>query len=717
MKRNQVLTGIGVAMTAVGIVIAVQTNPPGVLKPSQQKTYTLQLLHASDLEGGVDAVDNAPNFAAIIDQLEDEFENTLTISAGDNVIPGPFFNAALFTDNQVFNDAANNLFGLPSDINGNGQSEQYKSLEGDRGRIDMSIMNAIGFDASAVGNHEFDGGPDTVQGFVQPDFGDESRLADDEWIGTQFPYLSANLDLSNKGPFSQLATDEIIFESEFVTGPQESLAEELTPRLAPAIILERGGEQIGVVGATTPLLQELSSPGNTEIVGPDENNVKALADVLQPVIDQITEQGVNKVVLTTHLQQIALEQELISELSGVDIVIAGGSNTILADNTDTLRTGDEAGNSYPIITENADGDPAAIVSTAGEYSYAGRLVADFDSEGVLIPDSIDPEVSGAFATTDEIVNQVSGDNDPFAERSKGSQVKTLVNLVQEVVSSQDGNVFGETDVFLDGRREQVRTEETNLGNLTADANLEAAQAEDDSVVVSIKNGGGIRAPIGKVGEEGQLLPPQANPNTGKEQGEISQLDIVNSLRFNNGLTLLDVSRSELEQLIEHSVANTAPGNTPGQFPQISGLEFSFDPTEQAIEFNDDGTVATKGNRVQSLAITNENGETVDVIVEDGELVGDPSEEIRLVTLNFLANGGDGYPFPAFGKNRVDLVEPDTERTGEATFANDGSEQDAFAEFLADNFPADDDSNKSAFNQEETPSNKDQHIVNIRSQPL
>ena len=706
----------GEPLLAVGNEVSGSTTVYNVdLTDQQESTYSLQLFHASDLEGGIDAIDNAPNFAAIVDQLEGDFENTLTISAGDNVIPGPFFNAALFADNQVFNDAANNLFGLPGDVNGDGQPEQYEALEGDRGRIDMSIMNAIGFDASAIGNHEFDAGSDAVQGFVQPGFGDASGLADDGWIGTQFPYLSANLDFSNNGALSDIATDQIISESEFVTGPQESLSGEVTPRLAPATILERGGEQIGVVGATTPLLQELSSPGNTEIVGPDENNVQALADVLQPVIDQITDQGVNKVVLTTHLQQIALEQELIGQLSGVDIVIAGGSDTILADNTDTLRSGDEADDSYPLITENADGDPAAIVSSAGEYSYVGRLVAEFDSNGVLIPDSIDPEVSGAFATTDEVVNQVSGNNDPFAEGTKGSQVQSLVDSVEEVVSSQDGNVFGQTEVFLDGRREEVRTEETNLGNLTADANLEAAQAEDDSVVVSIKNGGGIRAPIGEVGDQGELLPPQANPDTGKEQGQISQLDIVNSLRFNNGLTLLDVSRGELEKLIEHSVAGTAPGNTPGQFPQVSGLEFSFDPTEQAIEFNDDGTVATEGDRVQSLAITNEDGETVDVIVEDGELVGDPSEEIRLVTLNFLADGGDGYPFDEFGANRVDLVAEQGERTGQATFANDGSEQDALAEYLADNFPADDDPNTPAFSEEETAPSEDDRIVNLEQQ--
>ncbi len=693
-------------------------DPSESSEPSE--SFILQLFHASDLEGGVDAIDNAPNFAAIIDQLEEEFENTLTISAGDNVIPGPFFNAALFAENQVFNDAANKLFGLPSDVNGEGQPEQYESLEGDRGRIDMFIMNAIEFDASALGNHEFDGGSDTLASFVGPSL-EEAGLADDEWIGTQFPYLSANLDFSNNDSLSSLATAQILSDSEFVTGPEESLSGEITPRIAPAAIFERGGEPIGVVGATTPLLQQLSSPGNTEIVGPNENNVQALADVLQPVIDNIAEQGVNKIILTTHLQQIALEQELIGELSGVDIVIAGGSDTLLADETDTLRSGDEAEDSYPLLTENADGDPAAIVSSAGEYSYVGRLVAEFDANGVLVPESIDPEVSGAFATTEEVVTAVSGDTDPFAEGTKGAEVQTLVNSVETIVNEQDGNVFGQTEVFIDGRREEVRTEETNLGNLTADANLAAAKAVDESVVVSIKNGGGIRAPIGEVGDNGELLPPQANPNTGKEDGQISQLDIVNSLRFNNGLTLLTVTAEELELLLEHGVAATEPGATPGQFPQVGGLSFSFDPTAQAVDFDEEANVITEGERIQSLSLLNEDGSVEKVLVEDGELVADPDLEIRLVTLNFLNGafsdsdfiGGDGYPFPAFGEDVVNLGDVLTDE-GEATFADPGSEQDALAEFLFENYSVGGDV---AFNQPETSPAEDQRIINLFTSDL
>src|SRR5690606_12090567 len=53
--------------------------------------FVLQLLHASDWEAGVKAVDRAANFAAIIDILEEDYENTLILSSGDGWIPGPFY--------------------------------------------------------------------------------------------------------------------------------------------------------------------------------------------------------------------------------------------------------------------------------------------------------------------------------------------------------------------------------------------------------------------------------------------------------------------------------------------------------------------------------------------------------------------------------------------------------------------------------------------------
>jgi 2',3'-cyclic-nucleotide 2'-phosphodiesterase (5'-nucleotidase family) len=611
---------------------------------------SLQILHASDLEGGVDAIEDAPNFAAVVEGLEADAASkgipSITVSAGDNYIPGPFFSAA---GDDSLESTFQNLLGNPN-------------AEPAPGRADITAMNIIGFDASAFGNHEFDNSTSAVEDIITADVEDsdeDGTLDTAAWLGADFPYLSANLNFSNDG-LSGVTSDLILPSTEFNSPLSNLEAAAAAPKIAPATIIERGGHQFGVVGATTPLVESISSPGDVDVKGAESNNMAALAAVLQPTINQLEDQGVNKIITVTHLQQFQLEEQLMPLLQGVDIAIAGGSDTISADESDRLRSGDEADVPYPVITQNADGEPVAIVSTDGEYSYVGRLVADFDANGVLIPESITPEESGAFATdtqgVTDVWNSVAPGQDPFAPGTKGAQVRTLTDAVEGVVTAKDQQVFGETTVFLDGRRSQVRTEETNLGNLTADANLFVAQQADPAVQISLKNGGGIRAPIGEViGDAGQTVPPQANPVSGKEEGEISQLDIENSLRFNNDLSLLTVTAEELKQVIENGVSETAPGVTPGRFPQVSGMVFSFDPSQPA------------GSRVQSLAVLNPDGTVSDAVVQNGEVVGDPSRTFRMVTLGFLADGGDSYPFPDFANtDRVDL---------------ETAEQEALAQYL------------------------------------
>jgi 2',3'-cyclic-nucleotide 2'-phosphodiesterase (5'-nucleotidase family) len=671
------------------------TNTAAIQSPIQADgdAFTLQLLHASDLEGGVDAIDRAANFAAIVDYFQSAMANTLTLSAGDNVIPGPFFNAALFTDDAVFNTAANALFGLSGD-------EAYAALEGARGRIDMSIMNAIGFDASALGNHEFDLGTDTIAAFIRPALGD-AGLGDDEWLGTTFPYLSANLDFSGDGSLSDAASTSVLDMSTYVAGgPDESAAGTESPRIAPGAVFTVGGEKVGVVGATTPLLDTISSPGDVTVAAGD-NDMAALAAILQPVIDEMIAAGANKIIVTTHLQQIALEKQLVGMLSGVDIVIAGGSDTLQADETDVLRPGDAAAETYPFVTTNADGDAAVIVSTDGEYSYVGRLVVGFDANGVLNPNSISAAESGAYASTDEIVRSLYGDADAFADGSTGDQVRDLVAGVEAIVNAQDGNLAGTTDVFLEGRRSEVRTQETNLGNLTADANLAAARDHDSSVVVSIKNGGGIRAQIGEVLMDGTLVAPQGNADAGKDVGDVSQLDIVNALRFNNGLTLQTITHEQLVDTLEHAVAASGDGATPGQFAQVSGVRYSYDTTRP------------EGDRIVNAAIVDDNGTVTDVLVANGRFIGNADDTVRIVTLNFLQGGGDGYGFQdyaaALGEEAANVVNLGDvlSGAGASTFADPGSEQDALAEYLIANHP-----DGNGFSAADTPAGADLRIQNL-----
>lgn len=458
--------------------------------------------------------------------------------------------------------------------------------------------------------------------------------------------------------------------------------------------LGEAAELIGVVGATTPTLGRISSPGEIGIgpdwagVAPTRKELKALASEIQAEVDALLDANpeMNKVVLLAHMQQIGIEQDLARLLENVDIVVAGGSNTRLFDGNDRAREGDSAQGRYPIFVENAGGTQTAVVNTDGSYKYVGRLVLDFDERGDILPGSYDRKVSGAYAT------DAQGVADLGAEGLVDPEIRAIADAIGAQIVATESNVFGLSDVFLNGSRsgtftaddpDGVRTQETNLGNLTADANLWAAQAVDDTVTVSIKNGGGIRASIGEV-----IVPPgggdyvrspnsavlDARGETVKPEGGISQNDIQTALAFNNGLALLTLTKAELVAVLEHGISGLP--EVLGGFPQVAGVKFSFDPDLPA------------GARIVSAGVFDEDGALLAELVRDGEIVGDTDQPFRVVTLNFLADGGDGYPFPSGeAADRVNLYSEDDEAaaTGDATFAADGTEQDALAEYLDDVF--------------------------------
>jgi uncharacterized protein YjiK/2',3'-cyclic-nucleotide 2'-phosphodiesterase (5'-nucleotidase family) len=632
--------------------------------------FTLQVLHASDFEGAVEAVQDAPRFAAIVDQLEESYVNTIKLSSGDNYIPGPFLSsgedsslsAALKTSYESY---YNTTF-----------SSSSVNLSPSIGRPDISILNFIGIEASALGNHEFDLGTTEVRNIIRGANSSAVRT----WFGAQFPYVSSNLNFSSDSNLSAIATtDRLRLNTSFMSNPTETTtAITNKTKLAPSTIIMKGGQKIGIVGCTTQVLASISSPGATTVVGGGANDMTILAGIVQPVVDALIADGCNKVILLSHLQQIAFEKELAGKLTGVDIIMAGGSNTLMADANDRLRSGDVAAESYPFLTTGLDGKALALINTDGNYKYVGRLVVDFDADGTLIPSSINSLVSGVYAADEQGLNDVWGANvaNAYAVGTRGYQVKLLCDAVGNVINSKDGNLFGKTSVFLEGRRNIVRTEETNLGNITAEANLWMAKFYDPTTVISIKNGGGIRSAIGNViavGDDLTLSPPIANLGAGKQSGDISQLDIENSLRFNNKLSLVTLTATGLRSILENAVAGTTATATPGQFAQVAGVRYSYNFSNAV------------GSRILNAVVTDTNGNIIDTLVLNGVTQGNLSRTFRVVTLNFLAGGGDSYPFNTLGTSRVDLDTVAEQGPAMASFAIAGSEQDAFAEYMKNQY--------------------------------
>ncbi|MBF5056419.1 5'-Nucleotidase domain-containing protein [Alcanivorax sp. 521-1] len=651
------------ALTACG---GDDNNDPA--PPAESTGFQLQLLHFADMDGATGALRNVRPFSAVLEALRAEHpDHTLVLSSGDNYIPGPRYFAAA-------DDAMAAIPGI---------------AEPGFGRADIAMLNAMGLQASAVGNHDLDSGTEVFK---------EILTATGNYPGPDFPYLSANLDFTPDTYLAGLVQQNGVALNSIANG------------LAGYGTLEVAGERIGVIGASTPSLGNITSTGDITVL-PDSGGIPALAAQLQPAVDALADDGIDKIILLAHMQTISIEKELATLLEGVDIIVAGGSNTLLADDNDRLLDGDSAADGYPLSFTSAADEPVLVVNTDGDYKYVGRLVVEFDDNGVLLTDRLDDTVNGAYAADDAMAGELQG--------TVNSDVDAIATALEDVLAERDGNIIGHTEVFLDGRRSQVRTQETNLGNLTADANLWLARQYDANVQISIKNGGGIRDDIGYLEtppgstseDEVELYPPVANEEVGKQEGDISQFDIEGSLRFNNSLTIGDVTAGELVQLLEHGVSGVE--NTEGRFPQVAGLRFSFEPTAPARQT--DGTTVTQASeRVRNLAVVDDSGAIIDTVVQNGVLQGDANRVFRLVTLGYLATenaesglGGDGYPFDFPVENRLDLEEEAVNGPDQATFAAPGTEQDALAEYLIAHFDA-----ASPYAEAETDTDQDGRIQNL-----
>jgi len=667
------------------------SNSISVFELDVAPAFTLQLLHLADGEAGLLAGDTAPMLAALMDAFDDDYANTLILAGGDNFLPGPFLNAG--TDPSL-----NAIIGATAP-----------------GRPDIAIHNALGVEASTIGNHEFDLGSTAFR---------DSFTPSGAWGGALFPYLSANLDFSGDSALAPRFTNTV----DGGTGTMIPEASTLNGRIAPSAVITKGGEKIGLVAATTQIIEAISSPNGTEVkgfpTGPGANgevdNMDLLAQQLQPIIDELIAEGVDKIVLMAHLQQIQNEQLLATKLRGVDIILSAGSNTRLGDADDQAvafpgHAATFAG-PYPIVTQGADGKTTLIVNTDNEYTYLGRLVVDFDANGDIILDSLvdNQAINGAYASTAANAAEAWGvtegelETTAFADGTKGDKVRDITKAVDTVIGAKDGTVFGFTEVYLEGERAFVRSQETNLGSLAADTGIHAlkqivGQDAEEMFIVGLRNGGGIRAQIGSIDQEGDKVPPIANPDAGKPQGGVSQLDVENSLRFDNKLMVFDTNAAGLKAILEHSVA---AGINQGRFGQVGGLRFSWDPDLAA------------GSRILNVSLIDASGVVVARIVENGVVVADAPAVIAVSTTSFTANGGDGYPIKANGSNFRFLlgngtlgpaVDEALDFTAPANVpANAVGEQAAFADYFADNHST----AATAFDVADTAETLDMRIQNL-----
>ncbi|MEO3417402.1 5'-nucleotidase C-terminal domain-containing protein [Roseovarius sp. CAU 1744] len=211
-----------------------------------------------------------------------------------------------------------------------------------KGAAEAEFMEAIGYDAMAVGNHEFDDGPEGLAGFID---------------GVSFPVVSGNIDVSQSNVLAGKVMDHIV--------------------------VEVAGEKIGIVSALAVDTVETSSPGPSVVFHDEIESLKADVAALEAA-------GITKIIALTHVG-LPKDLDIAAQVPGIDVIIGGHSHTLMSNDDDTTPA-------YPTMV---DGTP---VAQAYAYSkYLGHLTVTFDDAGNVTAVTGDPILLDASVAPDTAV--------------------------------------------------------------------------------------------------------------------------------------------------------------------------------------------------------------------------------------------------------------------------------------------------------------------------
>jgi 5'-nucleotidase len=425
-----------------------------------------------------------------------------------------------------------------------------------RSRVVADFLNELGFDVVATGNHEFDDGP--------PEFANFIELA-------TFPIIGGNYDVSN-----------------------EPL---LAGKINGVIVLSIGGEQVGVIGATTEETPEIATTGPGVVFQDVAEYVGAAAAALE-------EAGVNKIILLSHIGY-AEDQEIAATVPGIDVIVGGHSHTFLG-------TGEGEGGPYPTIVKNPNGIDVPIVQ-AGQYAKVlGELKVTWDDDGNVTAATGAPLLLDASITPDE------------ATVAKLAELAIPLEAVK-------AEVIGNATELIEGDRNVCRLMECSMGNLVADAQLD--RVADQGVSISIANSGGLRASI--------------------DAGEITMGEVLTVLPFSNTLATFQISGADILASLENGVSQLE--DVAGRFPQVAGLKYSFDKSKPAGERivdvqvkEGDAWVPLDPNKVYGVVTNNfvrTGGDGYALFASNGQNAYDFGPPLERVVADYIAKlGGDYTPY-------------------------------------------------------------------------
>lgn len=367
------------------------------------------------------------------------------------------------------------------------------------GKSSVDVMNAQGYDATVLGNHDFDYSFDNLL-----------SLAD----RAEYAMLSANTYWKNG------------------TYPEQ---------FEPYIIKEVDGVKVAIVGLTDD-----GSKATTHYANTQDIDFHDQWEVGQEVVAKADAES-DVVILLSHLH--GGNNTVPTKIDGIDMEIGGGNDIF----------------GRPLNIEGT-----VVVNPGGVGTCVNQTNLNLKDGKVL------------GYTFNQII--LSSDVPEDAE------VKAIIEDYQADLDAQMEVVIGQCASDIAWSSPLVRTQESPLGNLAADALRDYCDAD-----IAIQNGGGIRA--------------------GLTAGDVTVGDVFAMLPFDNKVTLVEVTGQTVWDALENGVDGYPTTN--GKFPQVSGIKYTFDGSKPA------------GERI------------VSVTLEDGTPL-DLDAWYTLACNDFMCGGGDGY---------------------------------------------------------------------------
>lgn len=429
----------------------------------------------------------------------------------------------------------------------------------------VDIMNEVGYDLAIPGNHEFDFGMDQFLDIA-------NNQAD-------YQYLSCNF-----------------------------VDKDGTAVLDPYAMVTYGDTDIAYIGISTPETLSKSTPAFFQ----DENgnyiygfcqgeNGQELYDRVQDTVDAARADGADYVVALAHLgedlqSQPWMSTDVIANTTGIDAVLDGHSHTVEPEKT----------------VKNADGEDVVLSQTGTKADSIGQLTID--------------TATGEMNTELVPVANIATDSPAYtAAQSYIQSIQDKYHAVTEEVVAQTTVDLTVNDPATGERR--VRSAETNLGDLCADAYREVMGAD-----IGFVNGGGVRADI--------------------KAGDVTYGDIIAVHPFGNMACLAEVSGQQILDALELGSMYVGTAESGG-FLQVSGLKYTINtqlPSSVVVDDTGAFVEVSGARRVSDVQVENRETGAYEPL--------DPAATYTLAGHNYmLKQGGDG--FTMFGEDNIKLLLDET----------------------------------------------------------